>query len=533
MRSSPLINRILILVVGCLLTLSFSNTCNADGCWGSSRGSWGSGGASFGSRGGLFSNAPVRNLLWGIGDRVGAGLTNLGNGIVNVLERKPLRNALFGSNGSSWGGSRGSFASGGNGFGGGGGLAGGGSTGGWGSGSSWDSFAADDFQASPLLSAPAPAPEFVSAPAYLAAPAPEIFAPAPVFEPAVSLLDLPIITTGGFGSAGSVSAYTSPSFGYADSFGHADSFGPAIDASFASPLDASFVSPLESSLFSPLDASFAAPIYPSIAPANASPVSQFETSAPMLDYGFYGTQFGDIGIPTDSVIVDGGGGLITGPMLEQPQGSPSNSLQLPSGGLDLPDFFDGGGPGSEEAPGDAFGAEEDDSVYLPRSKAVLSLDVPRKAKVYINDKLTRTKGIRRTYVSRNLAFGQEYRYRVRVVSEIDGKPVTKTHEITMRGGENEQFAFNFDPIVTRVVLNVPRDAKVKIDGKETSPTGSFRSFSTRKLTSGKWEDYSVEVTVVRDGKTLTKRESFDLGAGEFRFFEFDFGQAAAANVAAK
>ena len=258
-----------------------------------------------------------------------------------------------------------------------------------------------------------------------------------------------------------------------------------------------------------------------------SSLNQIETSSHVLDYGYYGNQYGDIGSSTDSVMIDNA--LITGPLLES-QDSSNNVIELPPADFDLPSEFNGG---SEAAPDDAFGAEEDDSVYLPRGKAVLTINVPRDAKVYINDKLTRTSGTRRSYVSRNLAFGEQYRYRVRVVSQVDGKAVTKSREVTMRGGAREAFAFNFDPIVTRVAINVPEDAKVVIDGKETSATGAFRSFSTEKLKTGKWEDYSVEVSVVRDGKTLTKRESFDLGAGEFRFLEFEFGEPAAGNIAAK
>ena len=168
-----------------------------------------------------------------------------------------------------------------------------------------------------------------------------------------------------------------------------------------------------------------------------------------------------------------------------------------------------------------------------RGKAILSLDVPKSAKVYINDKLTKTKGTLRRYVSRNLVRGQEYRYRVKVVSESGGKEIVKSRVVTMRGGESNQLAFNFEPIVTRVVVSVPDDAKVIIDGKETSTTGAFRSFSTKKLKSGKWDDYSVEVSVVRDGKTLTRKEKFDLGAGEFRFFEFDFDKAGSGSIASK
>ncbi len=493
--SSRMKNWILIFAIACLFTFANGEVANADGSWGSSRGGWGSGGGSGGSlggsggsmgcRGGLFSNAPIRSLLARVGSRVGDGLANLGGGLADIIDRRPLRSALFGgSNGGSVGGShggwgsRGSYAST-------GGNAGWGSNGGWGN-------AGGSFASTPSL---------LSDQSYISAPATygggsDFISSAPLvdsgsFSGFTNLLDQPIITAESYGSAGSVSAY--------------------IDSGFA-------IGSL--------------PVEPSY--MNSVPVSQFETSAPVLDYGYYGSQSGQLGISTDATMMDGA--MITGPMLEPtPMGLP---VDLDSGGGDIdlsPDTFNlPGGNDSEPTPADAFGADdEDDSAYMPRGKAILSLDVPGDARVYINDKLTKTKGTLRSYVSRNLIRGQEYRYRVKVVSDVDGKEVTKTRVVTMRGGESNDVAFNFDPIVTRVVVNVPDDAKVIIDGKETSTKGSYRSFSTQKLKSGKWDDYSVEVSVVRNGKTLTRKEKFDLAAGEFRFFDFDFDKPSASSVATK
>ena len=496
--ASHLKNCSLVFAVACLLTLSTGESVSADGCWGSSRGGWGSGGSvgggSFGCRGGLLSNAPVRNLLAQVGYRVGTGLANLGDGVANVLERRPLRNALFGSHGGSNGGCnggssgwgcRGSFA--------------GGSTGGWGNGGGGWGCTGSSLTAAPTLADP-----YISVPAYDSVPSfgfaestPALVdvVPTPALVAPTNLLDLPIIATDGYGSAGSISAYLDSGPAYAD-LGSVDYLSSGTDYLNSGSLGV--------------------------------PVNQLETSAPVLDYGYYGSQFGSIGLPTDATMVDGS--FITGPMMEI-QGEPGGgTLDQTPGGIDLPGY-DGL---NSEPPSDAFGAEEDDdSAFLPRGKAILGLNVPVDAKVYINDRLTKTEGTRRQYVSRNLVFGQEYRYRVRVVSDVDGKEVEKSRVVRMRGGQSSQFAFNFEPVVTRVVLSVPDDAKVTIDGKETSTAGSFRSFSTQKLKSGKWDDYSVEVSVVRNGKTLTKRESFDLGAGEFRFFEFEFDKASPSSLARK
>lgn len=469
--SSRLKNWLLIFAMTCFIATCSGESVQADGSWGSSRGGWGSGGSlgggSFGCRGDLLSNAPVRNLLARVGSGVGNGIAAVGNGIANIFEQRPLQSALMGGSSGGWGSRGGGFGSSGGGFGSNGG--GFGSNGGFGStGSSFASATGGGGWGSTGSLASVPT---WSEPSLVSATVSGI----PVFaQPgAGEFLELPTIASQDFGLSQSISAYVEPN-----------------------------------------------PVFS----------NQYETSAPVLDFGYYGGSLGQVGIPTDGIIV--GNSIITGPMLETTPAVPSaETLPLTSPGeSNLPGgYYDGN---SEPTPDDGFGAQDDDTTYMPRrSKAILSLEVPRDARVYINDKLTQTEGTRRSYASRNLTRGQEYRYRVKVVSDIDGKEVTKSRVITMRGGESNVVAFNFKPIVTRVVVRVPEDAKVIIDGKETSTKGSYRAFSTEKLKSGNWEDYSVEVSVVRDGKTLTRKEKFDLSAGEFRYFDFDFDKAPASSIA--
>ncbi len=227
------------------------------------------------------------------------------------------------------------------------------------------------------------------------------------------------------------------------------------------------------------------------------------------------------------------GNIISGGMLENNSVAPGYD---PNSNFGSPDSIgpppSGFGPTGDE---DVGAIEEDDSASLNRrgrsGTAILTVDVPEDSVVYVNDRLTNTKGTRRSYASRNLAPGEEYRYRVRVVSQVDGEEVVKNDTIVMKANDRELLAFDFKPVVTRVAVMVPADAKVTIDGSATDAKGTYRSFSTRKLTSGKWDDYWVEVSVVRDGKTLTQKRKFDLVAGQFRFLTFDF-DASETDVAA-
>ncbi|QEG24168.1 TIGR03000 domain-containing protein [Mariniblastus fucicola] len=468
-NSSRLKNCLLIFSIACLFAFASQDSAKADGSWGSSRGGWGSSGGSGGSMGGGSYGCQGGGLFSRapVRNLLSRVGSGIGNGIANIGDG--IANIFERQplrNGLF--GSRGGWGSN-------GGYASNGSSGGsqgtWGSSGGWGCSGGGYAGSSTW-----------SQPSYISAPATTLGSAIPM-DSAVPIYDSGAIigstNMGGFGSSGSISAYVDPAISYG---------------------------------------------------TISSPAMQYETSSQVLDYGYYGSQFGPIGIPTDATLINGT--VITGPMLDVNGQSDNGIIETP-GGSDLPgnDYYDGG---SEPTPDDAFGAEEDDdSAYMPRGKAILSLDVPKDAKVFINDKLTRTSGTTRSYVSRNLIRGKEYRYRVKVVSEVDGKDVVKSRVVTMRGGEQNEVAFNFDPIVTRVVLSVPEDAKVIIDGKETSTAGAFRSFATQRLKSGKWDDYSVEVSVVRDGKTLTRKEKFDLAAGEFRFFEFDFDQSAANSIVKK
>ena len=195
-----------------------------------------------------------------------------------------------------------------------------------------------------------------------------------------------------------------------------------------------------------------------------------------------------------------------------------------AGGIDLQ-------PTPPNLPSDAPGPVED-TRFDPSAPAILSLQLPPEAKVYINDRLTKTEGSERRYVSKNLKQGKEYRYRVKAVIEKDGEMIVRNRLIKMRPGSEKTVAINFQPVLTTLVLNVPEDAKVILDGNETGMTGSRRTFATKKLHDGSWDDYTVEVVVERDGKQVVKRRSLDLAAGETRFLDFEF-ESGTTGLAAK
>ena len=215
------------------------------------------------------------------------------------------------------------------------------------------------------------------------------------------------------------------------------------------------------------------------------------------------------GVPTEAPITDGGSidSMLEGGVPRPVPGS--NNFQLnPIPGADAVPRL--------ETPGPDLGTDGT-SLQVPDSDtAVLNLKLPEATRVFINNKLTKTSGRLRSYVSRDLKEDRDYKYQIKAVLVRDGKELVRTKLIKMRPGINKTVDFDFDePVMTTLALEVPADAKVKICGKEMSTTGPVRSYTTRLLKDGEvWQDYKVTVEYQRDGKPHIEERTIDLLAGD-------------------
>jgi uncharacterized protein (TIGR03000 family) len=80
------------------------------------------------------------------------------------------------------------------------------------------------------------------------------------------------------------------------------------------------------------------------------------------------------------------------------------------------------------------------------------------------------------------------------------------------------------PAKTKLTLHVPAEAKVTLAGVATKQAGQVREFSTDKLAAGQaWQNYTIHVEVVRDGKTVAKDKQITLTGGAQQELSFDFG----------
>lgn len=81
-----------------------------------------------------------------------------------------------------------------------------------------------------------------------------------------------------------------------------------------------------------------------------------------------------------------------------------------------------------------------------------------------------------------------------------------------------------------LAVRVPANARVLVNGRETTSTGSHRHYVSRGLRQGQRYGYEVTAEVNRGGKTVTKSRTVYLTAGQTASVAFDF---AAETVAAK
>ena len=566
-----------------ILTFAAGDAAHAGGSWGSSRGGFGGGGLLSGFTpvqsllGGVGNGVRViGNGISNVGSRI-AGL-----GSVGARGFAGGGSAGFGGGGSvGFGGRPGGFGGGSiGGFGSGGGLPDnggplglglapavrnvlggirdrlvGGSRGGWGSGGelaysggSAGSFSAPTFSA-PTFSAPAfSAPEF-SAPTFSA----------PAFDYAAPALSYtaPAVSYGCTGSlVGGLDLYpTSATAEYYGDWGlnylQGPEFSGGSDSSFA--IDSYDISPnYQTGLeYDSIESVYGAGIgsglsydtsaitgdsliesgFPSAAPLSV----ETDFAAPMLDYGAVPT------LPSAGTILP----QLGDQMISTP--NPGTTFG-PIDGLESPSLDGGFGAGLPDAPS-PNGEDEDinstrrsneelkvelASISLRRpsldpvltragiSEAVLGLSVPEDAKVYINGKLTATPGTLREYVSRKLKAGKSYSYQVKAVIERDGERIVRSKLVRIKTGTSQLVKFDFTRRqVTKLVLKVPADAEVLLDGHQTKATGIKRVFSTEKLTNDQsWKDYHVEVRYQVAGRQVVREQSLTLTAGATEVLEF-------------
>ena len=154
---------------------------------------------------------------------------------------------------------------------------------------------------------------------------------------------------------------------------------------------------------------------------------------------------------------------------------------------------------------------------------LIKVAVPSAAKIWVNDHLTTSSGDLRQFVSRGLTKGLDYTFRIKAELERDGKTLTSNRKVTVKAGDTVGVNIDFRKVETKVTLVVPEGANVTLAGKATTTKGRIRVFSTSKLTKGEsWKNYTIQVSLDKNGKTRLQERTIDLSGGEDRTLTFKF-----------
>jgi uncharacterized protein (TIGR03000 family) len=80
-----------------------------------------------------------------------------------------------------------------------------------------------------------------------------------------------------------------------------------------------------------------------------------------------------------------------------------------------------------------------------------------------------------------------------------------------------------------IVVTLPADARLTVDGNATSSTSEVRTFVTPALQTGSDYVYTLQAEVVRDGRTLTETQVVTVRAGETTNVPFSFSSQSVAS----
>lgn len=178
--------------------------------------------------------------------------------------------------------------------------------------------------------------------------------------------------------------------------------------------------------------------------------------------------------------------------------------------------------GFESPPTPEPSVDDDTTTSIRRGDAILSVNVPSEAQVYVNGRLTKTKGELRKYVSRHLKQNRQYEFNVKAILERDGKELTLQEDVSLRAGKNSFVSFDFErPVLTQLTVKVPKQATVELCGNKTKATGAVRNFKTRLEPGKVWEDYQIEISYKVDGQVVKQNRSISIEAGGSYVVDFD------------
>jgi uncharacterized protein (TIGR03000 family) len=104
-------------------------------------------------------------------------------------------------------------------------------------------------------------------------------------------------------------------------------------------------------------------------------------------------------------------------------------------------------------------------------------------------------------------------------------PLPSDGKATPGPADDKKAAASIDSTI--LTVSVPEDAKVFVNGKETSTPGVERQFISRNLVPGYRYSYRIRAEVIRDGEPVVETKIVEVQSGDMAQVSFDLGTVVA------
>jgi uncharacterized protein (TIGR03000 family) len=159
--------------------------------------------------------------------------------------------------------------------------------------------------------------------------------------------------------------------------------------------------------------------------------------------------------------------------------------------------------------------------------ATVVLKAPSGAVIEVNGQKISHKGEEQTFNTPALSETGKHTYDFVATLTRDGKTAKVTRTIEVRPGAESRVDFselvaelNKEQDRARVVVSIPEDAELVVDGVKMNATGSTRTFQTPLLPVGKTFNYELRAKMMREGQMHEATQKIRVEAGKEVSVEF-------------
>jgi uncharacterized protein (TIGR03000 family) len=150
---------------------------------------------------------------------------------------------------------------------------------------------------------------------------------------------------------------------------------------------------------------------------------------------------------------------------------------------------------------------------------------PTDVRILVDGQETTRNTAEETFTTPALEPGRTYQYVFKAEAVRDGRTVTRTKRVEVQAGRQSEADFR-DLIpagtadVARVMVQLPEDGKLFVDGVPCPLDSATRTFSTPRLDPGRQYYYTLKAEVVRDGQAQSESRRVFVEAGRQTSVDF-------------